>query len=134
MESPTSGTATTTLNLGSVIKFDAGDEEDEDEEMTAAVDESQEPQNQSTANTIPLPKRRKRKRNFAAHFPLSANYELMELRKKKLQLECARMELEMEKLPLECAKLELEIQLLQRDLMSTSNQQHSSSANDQPQH
>jgi hypothetical protein len=44
--------------------------------------------------------------------------ELLELRKKKLRLECTKLELEIEKLPLECAKLELEIQKLQRDLLS----------------
>ena len=42
----------------------------------------------------------------------------MDLRKKKLRLECTKLELEIEKLPLECAKLELEIQKLQRDLLS----------------
>ena len=70
--------------------------------------------NPMTANTIPMVKSRKRKRNFASHYPLTANYELMELRKKKLQLECAKLELELEKMPLECAKLELEIQKLSR--------------------
>ena len=74
--------------------------------------------NPMTANTIPMVKSRKRKRNFASHYPLTANYELMELRKKKLQLECAKLELELEKMPLECAKLELEIQKLQRDLLT----------------
>ena len=73
-----------------------------------------------TANTIPLAKGRKRKRNFAAHYPLTANYELMELRKKKLQLECAKLELDLEKIPLECAKLELEIQKLQGDLVANT--------------
>ena len=75
--------------------------------------------NPMTANTIPIIKSRKRKRNFGAHYPLTANYELMELRKRKLQLECAKLELELEKIPLECAKLELEIQKLQRGLLTT---------------
>ena len=48
---------------------------------------------------------------------MTANYELMELRRKKLHLECAKLELELEKIPLECAKLELEIQTLQRSLL-----------------
>ena len=63
--------------------------------------------NPMTANTIPMVKSRKRKRNFAAHYPLTANYELMELRKKKLQLECAKLELELEKMPLEGAKFRI---------------------------
>merc|ERR1712018_408641 len=97
------------------------DEEDEDAEMGLVDNDDPLDPNQihtTTANTIPLAKRRKRKRNFAAHYPLTANYELMELRKKKLQLECAKLELELEKMPLECAKLELEIQQLQRNLLT----------------
>ena len=65
---------------------------------------------------------------FSAQYPLTANYELMELRRKKLHLECAKLELELEKIPLECAKLELEIQTLQRNLL----QQPSTSSKDQP--
>ena len=53
----------------------------------------------------------------------------MELRRKKLHLECAKLELELEKIPLECAKLELEIQTLQRNLLQ---QQPSTSSKDQP--
>ena len=114
--------------LGSMIKYDdMEDSESESDLMTT----SEFPPN--TANTIPLSRKRKRAklRNFAAHFPLSANYELVELRKKKLQLECAKLELELEKIPLECAKLELEIQLLQRDLLQPTIT--NSNSNDQTQ-
>ena len=48
---------------------------------------------------------------------LGASYEVQELHRKKLRLECARLEIECEKIPLECAKLELEIQKLQRTLI-----------------
>ena len=100
-----------------LFKYDE-DEQDEEEENLENFGENQE-MNENTANSIPLAKSRKRKRsNFAFHYPLTANYELMELRKKKLQLECAKLELELEKMPLECAKLELEIQQLQRNLLS----------------
>ena len=67
---------------------------------------------------------------FSAQYPLTANYELMELRRKKLHLECAKLELELEKIPLECAKLELEIQTLQRNLLQ--QQPSSTSSKDQP--
>ena len=50
--------------------------------------------------------------------PSSGSLDLLELRKKKLRLECTKLELEVEKIPLECAKLELEIQKLQRDLQA----------------
>lgn len=108
-----------TMPMSALIKYDEDEEEDDDTETGM---ETMEDPISNTANTIPLPKNRKRKRNFAAHYPLTANYELMELRKKKLQLECAKLELELEKMPLECAKLELEIQKLQRDLLSSNNQ------------
>ena len=100
-----------------LFKVDGDDEEDLDEDTDAFDGESE---MKNSANAIPLPKSRKRKRNFG-QFPLSANYELMELRKKKLQLECAKLELELEKMPLECAKLELEIQQLQRNLLNDQN-------------
>ena len=51
----------------------------------------------------------------------SGDSELLELRRKKLQLECSKLELEIERIPLECAKLELQIQLLQRDILSGHN-------------
>merc|ERR1719445_620628 len=100
-----------------IDEFDDDDEEDENDTETG-MDQVEVTGNPMTANTIPMVKSRKRKRNFAAHYPLTANYELMELRKKKLQLECAKLELELEKMPLECAKLELEIQQLQRNLLN----------------
>lgn len=103
------------LPIAALMKYD--DEEDEDDDTEPGLDPIEDVP--VTANTIPLAKRRKRKRNFASHYPLTANYELMELRKKKLQLECAKLELELEKMPLECAKLELEIQKLQRDLLNS---------------
>lgn len=95
------------------MKYEEDDEEDAN--LEAVVEENL--GNNSTANTIPLAKRRKRGRQFAAQYPLTANYEFMELRRKKLQLECAKLELEIEKIPLECAKLELEIQTMQRALL-----------------
>lgn len=113
-----------------LFKYEDEEEMEDDEEVAAAAAggdatenyQDQENPNADTANAIPLPKSRKRKRpNLAFHYPLTANYELMELRKKKLQLECAKLELELEKMPLECAKLELEIQQLQRNLL---NDQH----------
>ena len=112
-----------------LFKYEDEEEMEDDEEVTAAAGgdatenyQDEENPNADTANAIPLPKSRKRKRpNLAFHYPLTANYELMELRKKKLQLECAKLELELEKMPLECAKLELEIQQLQRNLL---NDQH----------
>ena len=106
-----------------LLKYEEDMEDDDDTEtgLDAMEDHVGETEGDpATANTIPLAKRRKRKRNFAAHYPLTANYELMELRKKKLQLECAKLELELEKMPLECAKLELEIQKLQRDLLDSN--------------
>ena len=48
----------------------------------------------------------------------SGQVELVELRRKKLRLECMKLELELEKIPLECAKLELEIKHLQSALKS----------------
>ena len=93
------------------------EEDDEEEGNLEAVVEENLGGNSMTANTIPLAKRRKRGRQFAAQYPLTANYEFMELRRKKLQLECAKLELEIEKIPLECAKLELEIQTMQRALL-----------------
>ena len=119
----------------SMLKY-AGEEEEEDEEEDSemGVDAGEDVKDMDSANTIPLPKRRKRKRTFAAsHYPLTANYELVELRKKKLQLECAKLELELEKMPLECAKLELEIQKLQRDLMSSGASAHNQDTTDQTQ-
>jgi len=107
-----------------MLKYDDFEEDDEIDEVGnetetgAGLDAIEVTGNPITANTIPMVKSRKRKRNFAAHYPLTANYELMELRKKKLQLECSKLELELEKMPLECAKLELEIQKLQRDLLT----------------
>ena len=106
-----------------MLKYDDFEEDDEIDEVgneteTGGLDAIEVTGNPITANTIPMVKSRKRKRNFAAHYPLTANYELMELRKKKLQLECSKLELELEKMPLECAKLELEIQKLQRDLLT----------------
>jgi len=99
--------------------FDEDGELDEEEnDIETGLEQEEVTGNPMTANTIPMVKSRKRKRNFASHYPLTANYELMELRKKKLQLECAKLELELEKMPLECAKLELEIQKLQRDLLT----------------
>ena len=111
---------------GGILKYEDDEEEDEEDTETgldamedhAQTDQDVEPLTiTNTANIIPLPKRRKRKRQLA-HYPLTANYEIMELRKKKLQLECAKLELELEKMPLECAKLELEIQKMQRDLLN----------------
>jgi hypothetical protein len=52
---------------------------------------------------------------------VSGDSELNDLRRKKLRLECSKLELEIERIPLECAKLELQIQLLQRDLLSGTN-------------
>ena len=97
-------------------------EEDDEEEanLEAVVEENL---GNTTANTIPLAKRRKRGRQFAAQYPLTANYEFMELRRKKLQLECAKLELEIEKIPLECAKLELEIQTMQRALLPKDSEE-----------
>ena len=107
-------------DMSNIMLFKVDEDEDEDDD-TEAFDAQDESQNTNSANAIPLPKSRKRKRSFV-HYPLSANYELMELRKKKLQLECAKLELELEKMPLECAKLELEIQQLQRNLLSEQNE------------
>ena len=106
-----------------LFKYEDEEEMEDDEEVAGDPEMDENPNsetiNENTANAIPLPKSRKRKRpNFAFHYPLTANYELMELRKKKLQLECAKLELELEKMPLECAKLELEIQQLQRNLLN----------------
>jgi len=113
-------------SLGSLMKYEEGEEEDE-ASLEAVVEDTLAA---SSANTIPLAKRRKRSRHFAAQYPLTANYELMELRRKKLHLECAKLELELEKIPLECAKLELEIQTLQRNLLQ--QQPSSTSSKDQP--
>ena len=106
-----------------MLKYDDSDEDDEIDEVgnetETGLDTIEMTENPITANTIPMAKiYPKRKRYFAAHYPLTANYQLMELRKKKLRLECSKLELELEKMPLECAKLELEIQKLQRDLLT----------------
>lgn len=53
---------------------------------------------------------------------VSGQAELVELRRKKLRLECMKLELELEKIPLECAKLELEIKHLQSALKSGDKQ------------
>jgi len=47
----------------------------------------------------------------------SSRSDVMNLKKRKLQLECKTLQGEMDKIPLECAKLELEIQSLQQKLL-----------------
>jgi len=98
------------------IKF----EDDDDEEYIDDNDDSNVMLDSYGGGGI-MTRKRRSKMSSANRWSVSGDSELNDLRRKKLRLECSKLELEIERIPLECAKLELQIQLLQRDLLSGTN-------------